>query len=143
MGKLQIAIQALDPTDPACPVLEDALKKEGQATLRLEEQSSPQSNLWFVRRRDWTRQRRNHREAMVSEQSWFETGCHRGFSLESAAARVCREAGARVSLNVRVHDLDLLPLGRPDNRRIEIIGDAIVPQGAGGSGHHHGVSIAS
>ena len=36
---------------------------------------------------------------------------------------MCREAGARVSLNVRVRDLDLLPLGRPDNRRIEIIAD--------------------
>ena len=41
------------------------------------------------------------------------------------AARVCREAGARVSLNVRVHDLDLPPLGRPDNRRIEIIADGL------------------
>ena len=35
----------------------------------------------------------------------------RGFALESAAARVCREAGARVSLNVRVQDMDL---ARPD-----------------------------
>ena len=29
------------------------------------------------------------------------------------------------SLNVRVHDLDLLPSGRPDNRRIEIIVDGL------------------
>ena len=36
------------------------------------------------------------------------------FSLESAAARICREAGARVSLN-RVQDLDLLLLGSQDN----------------------------
>ena len=35
----------------------------------------------------------------------------RGFVVESAAARVCREAGARVSLNVRVQDMDL---ARPD-----------------------------
>ena len=46
---------------------------------------------------------------------WLGFWGHRGFSLESAAARMCREAGARVSLNVRVHDLDLLLLGRPDN----------------------------
>ena len=40
VGQLQIAIQALDPTDPARPVLEDALKKvKGHATLpSLEEQ---------------------------------------------------------------------------------------------------------
>ena len=50
---------------------------------------------------------------------------HRGFSLESAAARICREAGARVSQNVRVQDLDLLPLGSQDNRRIEIIADGL------------------
>ena len=31
----------------------------------------------------------------------------RGFAVESVAARVCREAGARVSLNVRVEDMDL------------------------------------
>ena len=31
----------------------------------------------------------------------------RGFALESAAARVCREAGARVSTNVMLRDLDL------------------------------------
>ena len=36
----------------------------------------------------------------------------RGFPLESAAARVCPEAGGRVSVNVRVADLDLLPPGR-------------------------------
>ena len=33
----------------------------------------------------------------------------RGFPLEIAATRVCREAGGRVSVNVRVADLDLLP----------------------------------
>ena len=40
VGQLHIAIQALDPTDPARPVLEDVLKKaKGQATLpSLEEQ---------------------------------------------------------------------------------------------------------
>ena len=33
----------------------------------------------------------------------------RGFLLESAAARVCREAGARVRTNVMVRDMDLVP----------------------------------
>ena len=33
----------------------------------------------------------------------------RGFALESAAARVCREAGGRVTTNVLVQDMDLLP----------------------------------
>ena len=32
----------------------------------------------------------------------------RGFALESAAARVCREAGDRVSANVLVRDLDIV-----------------------------------
>ena len=38
-----------------------------------------------------------------------ETGVfgRRGFALESAVARICREAGARVSTNVCVRDLDL------------------------------------
>ena len=39
----------------------------------------------------------------------------RGFSVESAAARVCREAGARVSVNVFVRDLDL-PVAKQDGR---------------------------
>ena len=44
----------------------------------------------------------------------------RGFALESAVARVCREAGARVSANVFLRDLDL-PIGAMDQRRIEVI----------------------
>ena len=32
----------------------------------------------------------------------------RGYQLESCAAQICREAGARVSVNIRVQDLDLL-----------------------------------
>ena len=43
----------------------------------------------------------------------------RGFALESAAARVCREAGARVSLDVRVQDKDAL-----DNR-LEVVADGL------------------
>ena len=44
----------------------------------------------------------------------------RGFALESAVARVCREAGARVSVNVFLRDLDL-PVGAMDQRWIEVI----------------------
>ena len=37
----------------------------------------------------------------------------RGFALESAAARVCREAGARVSTNIFVRDLDVVAVILP------------------------------
>ena len=49
----------------------------------------------------------------------------RGYALESAAARVCREASARVSTNVLVRDLDLLPLQRADARRLEVVADGL------------------
>ena len=49
----------------------------------------------------------------------------RGFPLESCAARICREAGARVSVNVRVQDLDLHPGPRADNRRLEVVADGL------------------
>ena len=49
----------------------------------------------------------------------------RGFALESAAARVCREAGARVSSNVRVQDMDLVRPDALDNRRLEIVADGL------------------
>ena len=49
----------------------------------------------------------------------------RGFPLESAAARVCREAGARVRTNVMVRDLDLWPPLRIDNRRLEVVPDGL------------------
>ena len=49
----------------------------------------------------------------------------RGFPLESAAARLCREAGARVSTNVRIADLDLPPQGRVDDRKIEVVADGL------------------
>eukprot|EP00439_Symbiodinium_sp_Y106_P073394 s147_g13.t2 len=44
----------------------------------------------------------------------------RGGSLEGAAARVCREAGARVAMQILVRDLHLVPV-RQDERRIEVI----------------------
>ena len=49
----------------------------------------------------------------------------RGFTLESAAARVCREAGARVSENVLVRDLDILAPDAADERRLEVIADGL------------------
>ena len=49
----------------------------------------------------------------------------RGFAVESAAACVCREAGARVSLNVRVQDMDLARPSAFDNRRLEIVADGL------------------
>ena len=49
----------------------------------------------------------------------------RGFALESAAARVCREAGGRVTTNVLVQDMDLLPLRQVDNRRLEVVVDGL------------------
>ena len=45
--------------------------------------------------------------------------------LESAAARVCREAGARVGTNILVRDLDMVPQGRPDSRRLEVVADGL------------------
>ena len=49
----------------------------------------------------------------------------RGFAVESAAARICREAGTRVSLDVRVQDMDLARLDALDNRRLEIVADGL------------------
>ena len=49
----------------------------------------------------------------------------RGFALESAAARVCREAGGRVTTNVMVRDLDLPVLNATDSRRLEVVVDGI------------------
>ena len=60
----------------------------------------------------------------VQRVRWQGLG-RRGFSLESAAARVCREAGRRVTTNVRVQDMDLLPLRHLDNRRLEVVVDGL------------------
>ena len=45
--------------------------------------------------------------------------------MESAAARVCREAGARVSLNILVQDIDLARPHDLDNRRLETVVDGL------------------
>ena len=49
----------------------------------------------------------------------------RGFALESAAARVCREAGGRVTTNVMVRDLDLPVLNATDSRPWEVVVDGL------------------
>ena len=47
----------------------------------------------------------------------------RGFAVESAAARIRREAGARVVVNVFVRDHDLGVVDRMDAWRLEIVAD--------------------
>ena len=51
----------------------------------------------------------------------------RGFALESAAARVCREAGGRVMTNMLVRDMDLAPGANhmADGRRLEVVVDGL------------------
>ena len=49
----------------------------------------------------------------------------RGYPLECAAAQVCREAGARVTTNVFIRDLDLAEFRGLDGRRIEVIADGL------------------
>ena len=55
---------------------------------------------------------------------WWGCLSRRGFVLESAA-RVCREAGGRVTTNVRIQDMDLAAPNRLDNRRIEVVVDGL------------------
>ena len=49
----------------------------------------------------------------------------RGFAVENAVASVCREAGARVSTNVMVRDLDLLAPQAFDGRRLEVVAEGL------------------
>ena len=49
----------------------------------------------------------------------------RGVPLEKAAARVCREAGARVTTNTRLMDLNIDNIQRQDDRRIEVIANGL------------------
>ena len=49
----------------------------------------------------------------------------RGFALESAAARMCREAGGRVMTNVLVRELDLSPLDDRLDGRLEVVADGL------------------
>ena len=47
------------------------------------------------------------------------------YALESVGARICREAGALVSTNVFVRDLDLLAPNVQDARRLEIVAEGL------------------
>ena len=47
-------------------------------------------------------------------------------SLESVAALICREAGGRVYVNIRVQDPDLCPGPRADNRHLEVVADGLL-----------------
>ena len=49
----------------------------------------------------------------------------RGVPLERTAARICREAGARVTSNTRLSDLNLEHIDRHDDRRIEVIANGL------------------
>ena len=49
----------------------------------------------------------------------------RGFALESVVARICREAGGRVSTNVLLRDLDLHAPIAADGRRLEVAVDGL------------------
>ena len=48
----------------------------------------------------------------------------RGFALESAVARICREAGGRVATNTFMRDMDLA-VPATDNRRLEVVVDGL------------------
>ena len=53
----------------------------------------------------------------------------RGFSLESAIARICREAKGRVRTNVFLRDMDLAVPGVVDGRRLEVVVDGLPLRG--------------
>ena len=56
--------------------------------------------------------------------SWRNSRLGRGgWALESAAARVCREGGARVRLNVFVRDMDFTEHNSLNGRRLEVVAD--------------------
>ena len=60
----------------------------------------------------------------------------RGFAMESATARVCREAGGRVTTNVMVRDLDLSDPQAADGRRLEVVVDGLPRRMPVGNGRH-------
>ena len=48
----------------------------------------------------------------------------RGFAVESAVEQICREAGARVSTNVMIRDLDIAG-SNTDARRLEVVAEGL------------------
>ena len=63
-----------------------------------------------------------HHRAACSRAGVLE---RRGFALESAASRFCREAGGRVTTNVLVIDLDVAVPNALDGRRLEVVADGL------------------
>ena len=49
----------------------------------------------------------------------------RGFAVENVVAQICREGGARVSTNVFVRHLDILPALSTDARRLEVVAEGL------------------
>ena len=62
-----------------------------------------------------------------------------GFALASAAAQVCREASGRVTPHVFLRELDIAAPDFRNNRRLEIVADALLVFGLG---QNFGVSFA-
>ena len=52
-----------------------------------------------------------------------------GFSLESIAGRICKEAKGRVRTNMFVRDMDLAVPGVPESRRLEVVVDGLPLRG--------------
>ena len=65
---------------------------------------------------------RGHRRAACARAGVLGRRC---FAVESAAARICREGGARVTTNSMVRDMDLAALNPGDARRLEIVADGL------------------
>ena len=63
----------------------------------------------------------NHRSACAVSGALVR----RGFEVEVAVARICREGGARVSTNVMVRDLDLSQAPGVDGRRFEVVAEGL------------------
>ena len=50
----------------------------------------------------------------------------RGFAVGSAVARVCHEAGVRVSTNIRIQDMDIVASTQVDERRVQVLADGLL-----------------
>ena len=48
-----------------------------------------------------------------------------GWTLENVVARLCREAGGRVSTNIFMRDVDLAHPDVADGRRLEVVVDGL------------------
>ena len=63
----------------------------------------------------------------ITVQRAHRQGVKRGWTLENVAARICREAGGRVSTNILMRDLDLAhpDVNVADGRRLEVVVDGL------------------